>query len=252
MIIAANWKMNLSREQALHHLTRSSQLYVHHAPGHQSVFFVPACYFGMAEEILSSAGAIGWGGQDCHQDEAGAFTGDISADMLLGFGCGWALIGHSERRQYHFETDRQIAHKTAHALKKGLRVVLCVGESLADRQAGNNDAVISGQLDTVLVYLAEQSVSTANLVIAYEPVWAIGTGNVASLAQIDDMHGHIRDVLDSAAQAGTDNPILYGGSVNETNGAEIFSLGSVGGALVGGASLDAEKFASLCTISQQK
>ena len=88
MIIAANWKMNLSREQALHHLTRSSQLDVHHAPGHQSVFFVPACYFGMAEEILSSAGAIGWGGQDCHQDEAGAFTGDISADMLLGFGCG--------------------------------------------------------------------------------------------------------------------------------------------------------------------
>ncbi len=124
--------------------------------------------------------------------------------------------------------------------------MLCVGESQLDRQAGNNDAVISGQLDTVLVYLKRISVSTANLIIAYEPVWAIGTGNVASLAQIDDMHGHIRDVLDSAAWAGTDNPILYGGSVNETMGQEIFSLGYVGGALVGGASLDAEKFASLC------
>jgi len=251
MIIAANWKMNLNREQALHHLTRSSQLDVHHAPDHQSVFFVPACYLGMAEDILSPAGRIGWGAQDCHQEEAGAFTGDISADMLLGFGCGWVLVGHSERRQYHFETDSQIARKTAFALEKGLRVVLCVGETLEDRQAGKNDAVIKNQLDTVLNCLAENSIRTDNLVIAYEPVWAIGTGNVASLTQIDDMHGHIRDVLDMAARQKTDNPVLYGGSVNETNGAAIFSLGSVGGALVGGASLDAEKFAALCAISRQ-
>lgn len=250
MIIAANWKMNLTREQAYHHLALSSRQEVHLKSGHQTVFFVPACYLALAEEVLAPSSVIGWGGQDCHPEASGAFTGDISAEMLLGFKCGWVLAGHSERRQYHLETDELIARKTAHALKMGLKVVVCVGETLDDRQAGNNNQIISRQLDIVLGHLNSQSISPDNLVVAYEPVWAIGTGTVASLAQIDDMHKHIREVLNLAAGRDTDNAILYGGSVNEANGAEIFSLASVMGALVGGASLDAEKFARLCALSQ--
>jgi len=251
MIIAANWKMNLTREQAFHHLSISSRQDVHVRSGHQTVFFVPACYLAMAEEVLAPTHKIGWGGQDCHAQQAGAYTGDISAEMLLGFGCGWVLLGHSERRQYHFESDELIAQKTAYSLKMGLKVVLCVGETLADRETGQNNQIVAHQLDTVLGYIKDQQIAPDNLVIAYEPIWAIGTGNVASLNQIDDMHSHIREVLNRSAGKDTQNEILYGGSVNETNGAEIFGLASVDGALVGGASLDAEKFSSLCLISQQ-
>ncbi|HWL29108.1 MAG TPA: triose-phosphate isomerase [Burkholderiaceae bacterium] len=197
---------------------------------------VPFPYLGQAYAKLQGSG-IGWGAQDVSRHEQGAFTGEVSAAMLADFGCGWVLVGHSERRSMHGESDELVAEKAVAALNAGLTPVVCVGETLAEQDAGQTADVIERQLAPVLALSAPL---VARLVIAYEPVWAIGTGRSASPEQAQAVHGLIRSRV---AKLGVpDLRILYGGSVKGSNAASLFAMPDIDGALVGGASLVAEEF----------
>ncbi len=241
MIIAANWKMNLTRHEAALLLTDYCGISSCSDSSINLVAFVPACYLELAESKLAGSG-VQFGGQDCHDQKNGAFTGDISAQMIAEFGAGWVLCGHSERRLYHTETDSHVAAKMVSASKSGLGVMLCVGESHHDRLAGHSVAIVTDQLSASLRLWREHDVSGQSLAIAYEPVWAIGTGLVASLDQISEMHKAIKTCV---ANIGLSAPVLYGGSVKPDNAADILSLKHVDGALVGGASLDADGFCQI-------
>jgi triosephosphate isomerase len=182
------------------------------------------------------AAGLTTGGQAARPQETGAFTGDVSMAMLAAHGCQAVLCGHSERRQHHGETDAQIHEQVTGALAAGLLPFLCVGETDAERSAGNAEAVVRGQLDAALRGI------TGSVVIAYEPVWAIGTGKSATPADVQAMHAFIRSALPDALR---ESPLLYGGSVKPENAAEIFACDDVDGALVGGAALKAESFGGI-------
>lgn len=190
-----------------------------------------------------AAGAIAVGGQDCHAAPSGAHTGDISAEQLKDAGASHVILGHSERRADHGETDEQVAAKVAAAHRAGLIAILCVGETEDQRDADETLAVIGRQLAGSL----PPGASAANTVIAYEPVWAIGTGRTPTLDQIAEVHGFLRDRLSRHLTGAPDCSLLYGGSVKPGNAAEIFALTEVDGALVGGASLKARDFAAIVT-----
>lgn len=253
MIIAGNWKMNPNYQAA----SALFDVLAHHFPEANSrceiVCFPPSCYFTMAREKLIKTD-ISWGAQNCHQQEKGAFTGEISAQMVAEFGGSWVLLGHSERREYYSESDALVSDKLAAALAAGLRPVICVGEPEAVRVRGAQDEFVQKQLAASLENIAEltaeaQKAALSRLVIAYEPVWAIGTGQVASLQDIAEMHQGLTAKIASLfgsnlPQAGV--PILYGGSVNAENAQEILAIEGVSGALVGGASLKADAFLSIC------
>ncbi|MBB5986503.1 triose-phosphate isomerase [Sphingobium lignivorans] len=238
-LIAGNWKMNGLKAQ-LGEVSAIGEL----AAGRPDIdvaLFLPATLISAAAPL---AGTVLVGGQDCHQEEAGAFTGCISAPMLLGAGAGGTLVGHSERRTYQHETNADVAAKAARASQHGLEVVLCVGETLDTREQGD-EAAHGWVVDQLLASLPEGA-GSGWLTIAYEPVWAIGTGKVATPAQIAAMHGALRDALVEALGAdGQAMRILYGGSVSGDNAADILHLDNVDGALVGGASLSAAKFAPI-------
>lgn len=186
---------------------------------------------------------IGVGGQDCHASDSGAFTGDISAPMLKDSGADFTITGHSERRTLHGETDADVKAKSEAALAAGLSVILCVGETEAERDAGRAVAVVSGQLDGSC---PRADGAAEKLSIAYEPVWAIGTGRVPSIDDVAAMHAAIRArLVEIYGSAGADVRILYGGSVKADNAAELLAVPEVGGALVGGASLTAESFLAI-------
>jgi len=253
MIIAANWKMNPNLATA--RLLFQSVLAAGKAVEGQCqvLVFPPACYFSLAESLLGDS-CVGWGGQDCHEQETGAFTGDISAGMIADFGGGWVLVGHSERRQYHHEDDQMVAAKLQRALACGLRAVICVGEPADIRDGGGHETFVAAQLEQGLSGLHglpgdRLETALARLVVAYEPVWAIGTGNVATIHQISAMHRHIHNELERhfcEHLPRTGLPILYGGSVKPDNASDILGSDYVSGALVGGASLDASGFAAIC------
>ena len=192
-----------------------------------------------AAEALKGS-AMSWGAQDVSAQAQGAFTGEVSGAMLADFSCRWALVGHSERRSLHGETDQLVADKAKAALASGITPVVCVGESLAERDAGQAVAVITRQLAPVLALGAE---AVKKMVVAYEPVWAIGTGRTASPEQAQEVHAAIRAAL-VAAGAGNIQ-ILYGGSVKASNAASLFAMPDIDGALVGGASLVAEDFIAI-------
>ena len=196
---------------------------------------VPFPYLMQAQAALQ-ASAIAWGAQDCSAHAAGAYTGEVSAEMLAEFGGRSVIVGHSERRQYHGETDADVAAKTGRALAAGLTPIVCVGETLAERDAGATETVVLRQLDVVLNAIGE---AAAKIVVAYEPVWAIGTGRTATPQQAQDVHARLRKRL-RAAGAG-DVPVLYGGSVKAANAAALFAMKDVDGGLVGNASLDANE-----------
>ncbi|GGB86341.1 triosephosphate isomerase [Novosphingobium endophyticum] len=186
---------------------------------------------------------IGVGGQDCHAQESGAFTGDVAAPMLKDAGADFAIIGHSERRTLHGESDADVQAKAEAALASGLGVILCVGETEAERDAGNAEGVVCAQLEGSC---PKGEGAPEKLSVAYEPVWAIGTGRVPSVGDVAAMHKAIREKLVTIYGAGgADVRILYGGSVKADNAAELLSIPEVGGALVGGASLTAESFLAI-------
>ena len=193
----------------------------------------------LIERAVRAAPGFAVGGQDCHAAESGAHTGDISAAMLKDAGARLTIVGHSERREAHGESDVDVRAKTEAAFAAGLAVILCVGESLEIRVAGEAVATVSGQLDASL----PPAVEPARLAVAYEPIWAIGTGRIPSMDDIAEMHAALRGRLVAAyGEAGRQVRILYGGSVKASNAAEIFAVQDVDGALVGGASLKSADF----------
>ena len=231
-IIAGNWKMNgLSRD--LDQVDAIERL----AAAHPEVCVALAPPVTLLREASARATALVVGAQDAHTCDAGAHTGCVSPAMLADAGAAFAILGHSERRQNQGETDALVREKAEAALAAGLQVIVCVGETLEQRDGGRADAVVADQLGGSLPDALDQ------VVVAYEPVWAIGTGRSADEGQIAAMHAHIRKVL--AARGGHGVPILYGGSVKSDNARAILHLPEVGGALVGGASLTGESFAGI-------
>jgi triosephosphate isomerase len=200
----------------------------------------PATLVARIAEIARGS-ALAVGGQDCHAEASGAHTGDVSAEMLADAGCRYVILGHSERRIDHGERDAIVQAKVKAAHRAGLIAIACVGEDEEQRQSGRALEIVGRQLAGSLA----ESCSAANTVIAYEPVWAIGTGRTPKREEIAEVHGFIRQALASRAQPMGEARILYGGSVKAANAAEILSIGDVDGALVGGASLKAEEFWSI-------
>jgi triosephosphate isomerase len=194
-------------------------------------------------EIAGSGVALG--GQDCHARPSGAFTGDIAAAMLADLGCGYVIVGHSERRQLHRESDAEVKAKALAAREAGLTAIVCIGETLAERDAGRTLAVIEAQLAGSL----PDGATAGDLVVAYEPVWAIGTGRTASAAQVAEVHAAIRRALGTRLSDGGAVRILYGGSVKPDNAASLLAVADVDGALVGGASLDAKGFLAIAAAA---
>lgn len=240
MIIAGNWKMNLTRPEAVRLVKAATMAGARMEQG-GIVLFPPAILIDTAISALAGDNAVAIGGQDCHARTMGAHTGDIAAPMLAEAGCTWVLLGHSERRAEHHETSAVIAAKAEAALSAGLKVMICVGESLEQRESGAAEAVIAAQLRDSL----PAGIAAAPLAIAYEPIWAIGTGKVAERADIAAMHDHIAAVLVGINADYASVPILYGGSVNAANAREILALDGVGGVLVGSASLQPDAFGSI-------
>jgi triosephosphate isomerase (TIM) len=232
-LVAGNWKMNGLRQDGatLAHELKERAGAAGGALGCDLLVCPPATLISEVGGILAGS-AIALGGQDCHAAPKGAYTGDISAEMLADLGCNYVILGHSERRQGHGETDAVLRGKIAAAWRAGLTAILCVGETQRQRQAGEAIEVVSSQLAGAI----PDAGAAATLVVAYEPVWAIGTGLTATAEDISAMHAEIRRRIPAGTR------ILYGGSVNPKNADTILGLSEVDGALVGGASLNADDF----------
>lgn len=240
-LAAGNWKMNGTSE-ALNQLDALRK--AHPTPGVDVLICPPATLISAAV-VTAADHALAIGGQDCHTNETGAHTGDISAAMLKDAGAAYVLTGHSERRTDHGETDETIRNKTKAAHAQGLIAVVCIGETLKEREAANTLDIIAGQLAGSL----PDVLTAENTVIAYEPVWAIGTGKIPTTNQIGEVHDYIRTKLEQRFGPGVGKSIriLYGGSVKGSNADEIFAVSNVDGALVGGASLKASDFSPIIT-----
>ncbi len=207
---------------------------------------VPFPYLAQAALALA-ASDIRWGAQDCSPHEQGAYTGEVSAAMLRELGCRYAIVGHSERRQYHAESDQLVADKAKAALARGITPIVCVGETLAQREAGQTEAVVKRQLSAVIHTLAH---CAGEMVVAYEPVWAIGTGKTATPEQAQAVHALLRAQLAAATPRAAEMTLLYGGSVKPDNAAQLFAQPDIDGGLVGGASLKSADFIAICRAAQ--
>ncbi|HUH45697.1 MAG TPA: triose-phosphate isomerase [Arenibacter sp.] len=241
-IVAGNWKMNKNLAETKALLTALSAK----LPDTRAEVMVAPTFVNLAGalEVLGSSN-IKVIAQNMHYAESGAYTGEISADMLLGIGIDTVIIGHSERRAYFGETDEILSKKVKTALGKNMRVMFCFGEELGDRKSGNHFAIVESQLKNALFSL--DASAWDKIILAYEPVWAIGTGETASPEQAQEMHAFIRKTITDAVNADVANKvsILYGGSVKANNAGEIFSKPDVDGGLIGGASLVADDFVAI-------
>ncbi|MGE0351276.1 triose-phosphate isomerase [Hydrogenophaga sp.] len=237
-LIAGNWKMNgsLAANEAL--VSAMLDGLGGKAPASDVALCAPAPYLAQLAGLLNG-GPIAWGAQDVSSHESGAYTGEVSVGMLRDFGCRYAIVGHSERRQYHGETDTVVAAKAQRALAGGVTPIVCVGETLAEREGGQTEAVVKRQLAAVIHAVAH---CTSEIVVAYEPVWAIGTGKTASPEQAQQVHAVLRAQLAAATQHPERVHILYGGSMNAANAASLLAQPDIDGGLIGGASLKAADF----------
>lgn len=238
-LIAGNWKMNgnLAANEAL----VSGLLAGMGVPVCQVALCVPSVYLAQCQGLLAGS-TMALGGQDLSQHEVGAFTGEISGAMLQEFGVRYCIVGHSERRQYHFETDALVAAKAQRALACGITPIVCVGETLAEREAGRTEEVVKRQLAAV-IHANGHCIS--EVVVAYEPVWAIGTGKTASVEQAQQVHAVLRQQLQAASNQAGRIPIIYGGSMNAANAADLLAQPDIDGGLVGGAALKVADFLSI-------
>ena len=244
MLIAGNWKMNTDAESAVELAAGVVEAVSSHAAVRVAVC-PPFVSLSLVNDVLDRAEThVGLGAQNLFFEESGAFTGEVSAAMLKSVGCAYAIIGHSERRQYFGETDESVNKKTAQALQHGLIPIVCVGETLEERDAGREQDVVRTQ---VMGALQDISISSADdIVIAYEPVWAIGTGRTATPEQAQEIHAFIRSLLiDKYGDTGKTIHILYGGSMKPGNAAELLAKSDVDGGLIGGASLKPADFAAI-------
>ncbi len=239
-LIVGNWKMNgglAANEALLNALLESASA----MSGVELAVCVPAPYLAQVQNRLRGS-PMTWGAQDVSAHEQGAYTGEVSAHMLKDFGCRYAIVGHSERRQYHGETDEVVATKAQRALASGITPIVCVGETLAEREAGQTEAVVKRQLAAVIHTVGH---CTSELVVAYEPVWAIGTGLTATPEQAQQVHAVLRAQLMAASQKADRVHIVYGGSMNAANAASLLAQADIDGGLIGGASLKPADFLSI-------
>jgi len=239
-LIAGNWKMNGSlaaNESLLRAVLDGSK-----GMNCQAAVCVPAAYLAQVQAILAGQSLVALGSQDVSAQEVGAFTGEISAGMLKDFAVRYAIVGHSERRQYHAETDATVAFKAQRALSAGITPIVCVGETLADREAGKTVEVVKRQLAAV-IHANGHCIS--EIVLAYEPVWAIGTGRTASPDQAQEVHAVLRAQLKAATSHFDRISILYGGSMNAANAAQLLAQPDIDGGLIGGAALKAPDFLAI-------
>jgi triosephosphate isomerase (TIM) len=243
-LIAGNWKMNgssASNEALVKALAAGMD-----GKDCLVAVCVPAPYLGQVQALVANTG-IDLGAQDVSQHESGAYTGEVSAGMLKEFGARYAIVGHSERRQYHGETDALVALKAQRALATGITPIVCVGETLAEREAGQTEEVVKRQLAAV-IHTNGHCIS--EIVVAYEPVWAIGTGKTASPEQAQEVHAVLRAQLKAASPHADRVHILYGGSMNAANAAQLLAQTDIDGGLVGGASLKAPDFLSIIAAAR--
>ncbi len=239
-IVAGNWKLHGTRDFATNLVSEIAKSPVQ---GVDLVVLPPLPYLGDLIEDFEGT-PLAFGAQDVSSNEQGAYTGEVSATMLVDVGARYGLVGHSERRQYHGESSELVALKFQAAVKAGLQPILCLGEGLDDREAGRVEAVIAAQLQPVLEQVGVEAF--ANAVIAYEPVWAIGTGRTATAGQAQAVHAYIRSLIAAHDATIADSlPILYGGSVKPGNAAELFGQADVDGGLIGGASLVSADFLAI-------
>ena len=238
-LVVGNWKMHGSRKgnaELLEGIVGARPF------GCDVAVCVPFPY--LAETAVALAATdLRWGAQDCSAHEQGAYTGEVSAGMLHEFGCRYVIVGHSERRAYHGEGDQLVADKAKAALARGVTPIVCVGETLAQREAGETEAVVKRQLSAVIHTLAH---CASEMVVAYEPVWAIGTGRTATPAQAQQVHALLRAQLLAASPHAPGMKILYGGSVKPDNARELFAQPDIDGGLIGGASLKVADFVAIC------
>jgi triosephosphate isomerase len=242
-LVAGNWKMNgnLASNQSL---LKSLIPLLKPVSGTRCAVCVPYPYLQQTEQLLRGSG-IAWGAQDVCEYDHGAYTGGVSAGMVADFGCRFVLVGHSERRALFGDTDKTVALKFAAVLKAGLTPILCVGETLSERDAGVTEQVVARQMDAVIAYSGLTSLAQA--VMAYEPVWAIGTGKTASPDEAQAVHAFIRGrVAEQDMRVADSLLLLYGGSVKAANAVQLFAMPDIDGGLIGGASLVAEEFAAIC------
>ena len=244
-IVAGNWKMNMDLSEGLE-FTETLKKYFMENPAEKAgvILCTPFIHLAGVSEILKGSN-ISPGAQNCASESSGAYTGEVSASMIRSTGAGYVIIGHSERRSYYHEDDKLLNKKTLQALSAGLKVIFCCGEVIGERESGNHYNVVSRQLEDGLFSLSVNDFK--NIVIAYEPVWAIGTGLTATPEQAQEMHAFIRDLI-SAKYGGdpaNETTILYGGSCKPSNAAEIFSRPDVDGGLIGGASLKKDDFVAI-------
>ncbi len=247
-LLAGNWKMHCNAAEARALASAIAEGTAGLAG--REVLVAPAFTALVATAEALAGTTVRLGAQDCYWEDHGAFTGEISPSMLVDAGCTYVIIGHSERRQHFGETDYTVAKKVAAAHEYGLKPIVCVGESLEQRESGKALEVVEKQVRHGLVELPEDGMAT--LVVAYEPVWAIGTGKVATTEQAQEVHAHIRAVLQSFMPQGMSDRarILYGGSVKPDNVDELMACPDIDGALVGGASLKAESFVRIARFEE--
>lgn len=241
-IAAANWKMNLTYQQGEKLVDEILETKIELANHQQIIFAVPFPYLVMANNKVSDAHNYFVAAQNCSDKKNGAYTGEVSAEILQSIGIQYCIIGHSERREYYLETNQLLAGKVNICLQQQITPIFCCGETLRVREENNQGHYVEQQLEESLFHLSAEQMKS--LIIAYEPIWAIGTGKTATTAQAQEMHQHLRSII--AEKYGKDVadeiPILYGGSVKANNAAELFACPDVDGGLVGGASLIAKDF----------
>lgn len=249
-IAAANWKMNLTFKEAQNLLNEFKIRDFNLSENQLVILAVPFPYLNLATEILGNKTQFFISAQDVSAHDKGAYTGEVSAAMLQSLSIKYVLVGHSERREYHNENALLLLQKLKQALANNLQPIFCCGEPLAIREAGKQNEYVTQQLKEVLFEINKEEIK--NIIIAYEPIWAIGTGKTASSEQAREIHEQIRGVLISmyGEHVANDISILYGGSVKGSNAAELFAKQDVDGGLVGGASLDAEDFSKIINSLQ--
>lgn len=240
-IVAGNWKMNTTVPEGVA-LAKAVAEKSKEVPANVELVIAPPFTHLDAVSSAIAGSKVALSAQNCADKEKGAFTGEISVDMLKSVGCEYTILGHSERRQYYGETDAKLVEKMKLAFAAGLKVILCVGENLEEREAGKHFDVCRAQIENVLYHFS--AAEMANVVIAYEPVWAIGTGKTASAEQAQEIHASIRNVVEAkfGREVAQDMTILYGGSCKPSNAKELFAQPDIDGGLIGGAALKADDF----------
>ena len=243
-IVAGNWKMNTTVPEGIE-LAKAVVAKSAEVPAEvKLIIATPFTHLYPVAEVVKGS-VVGLSAENCADHSKGAYTGEVSVDMLTSVGCEYTILGHSERRQYYGETDEKLVEKTKLALAAGLKVILCVGENLEEREAGKHFDVCEAQIKNVLYNFTEEDMK--NIVIAYEPVWAIGTGKTATAEQAEEIHAFIRKVVADkfGAQVAEDTTILYGGSCKPSNAKELFAMKDIDGGLIGGAALKADDFIAI-------